>query len=455
MGLVLRYVTPTKAGTWHYRRRVRKALIPAVGKRELKRYLGTSKREALAAYPKVHAEFEKLLADAARPAPLPAAPSPLADYRTARAMLQEAEEALLRRGDDAGELRDTYAESALAAYPMDPQTREPVGMPEAERLYVNALRAGGEVKRPPPTLEDARDLYLKDRIEGRAGERTNRNRVALVMGIVHAALGKGKLLASLERPDARDVKDYMLADRGMTPATARRYVNVIRAIVTYGIREFGLRDAANPFDRLEMRIETLAKDERKPFTEKQIAAVRKRMTTSASEDLQRIFALLEGTGCRLAEVTGLLVADVVDGADVEIPYLTLLVHEHRRLKTAGSVRWVPLIGDALKAAREAVKAAGDSPFLFAAYARSRGADAASKALMKHVRTVVDDPKVVIHSLRHTMKDRLTAAGADEADGDKLLGHARAGQGRRYGGDAKRLVAAHRALKAALEAVRKA
>lgn len=450
MGLVLRYVTETTAGTWHYRRRVPKALAKAVGRRELKRLLGTSKREALAAYPKVHAEFEKLLADAARPAPLTASPSPLADYHMARTMLQEAEEALLRRGDDTGELRDTYADSVVAAYPMDPQTRDPVGMPEAERLYVNALRAGGEVKRPPPTLEDARDLYLKDRIEGRAGERTNRNRVALVMGIVHAAVGKGKLLASLERPDARDVKDYMLKERGMTPATARRYINVIRAIVTYGIREFGLRDAANPFDRLEIRVETVAKDERKPFTEKQITAVRKRMATSASGDLQRIFALLEGTGCRLAEVTGLLVADVADGADVEIPYLNLVVHEHRRLKTAGSVRRVPLVGGALKAGREAVKAAGDSLFLFPAYARSRGADAASKALMKHVRVVVDDPKVVIHSLRHTMKDRLIAAGVNGADGDLLLGHSRGGQEERYGGPDARLVAAHRALTAALK-----
>jgi hypothetical protein len=115
MGLVLRYVTVTAAGTWHYRRRVPKALVPAVGRRELKRLLGANKREALAAYPKVHAEFERVLAEALRPTPRLATltPAPLATYQAARAMLQDAAEALLRHGDDTGALRDTYADSAL------------------------------------------------------------------------------------------------------------------------------------------------------------------------------------------------------------------------------------------------------------------------------------------------------------------------------------------------------
>lgn len=447
MGLVLKYVKETAAGTWHYRRKVvPKALIPIIGRRELKRFLGATEREALRVYPAVHAEFEKVLAAAARPVGTHGGVEAVDAYDKARALLQDALAAMGKHGAG-GTLRDLYADSAVAAYPLN-AVGEPVGMPEAERLYVNALRAGGDVKRPAPSVEDARDLYLKDKIAGSGNEGGKRNRVALVVGLVQKVVGKGKLLAALERPDARAVKDHMLAELGMKPATARRYVNDIRAMITHGITEFGLRGVDNPFVGLEIKVDTVAKDERKPFTEAQIRAVRARLDRSASDDLQRTFRLLEGTGCRLAEITGLMVADVV-GLDGERPYIDLVVHPHRGLKTKGSVRRVPLMGDALVAAREAVVASKGSEFLFPAYARSRGADAASQALMKHVRATIGDPKVVIHSLRHTMKDRLIAAGVSGDDGSLLLGHSKGDMGDRYGGPEGRLTAASRALKAAM------
>jgi integrase len=207
----------------------------------------------------------------------------------------------------------------------------------------------------------------------------------------------------------------MLKERGMNPATARRYLNVIRAIVTHGIREFGLRGATNPFDRLEVKIDAVAKDERKPFTAAQLKATSDRVANFANADLQRIWRILKGTGARLAEVTGLLVSDVsVDGKH---PFLDLVFHPHRRLKNKGSIRRVPLIGDALSATREALSAVGNSPFLFKTYSKgSKGANAASNALMKHVRKITDDRKVVVHSLRHNIEDGFTLASVNEYDG---------------------------------------
>ncbi len=74
--------------------------------------------------------------------------------------------------------------------------------------------------------------------------------------------------------------------------------------------------------------------------------------------------MLEGTGCRLAEIAGLLVADVKH--DHENPHVDLVFHPHRLLKNKGSTRKVPLVGDALPAVREAVDSVGGS-FLFAQY----------------------------------------------------------------------------------------
>lgn len=60
MGLSLKYVVLTNAGTWHYRRRVPKAARTTFPQSEFKRLLGDTRREALRNWPHVHAEFERL-----------------------------------------------------------------------------------------------------------------------------------------------------------------------------------------------------------------------------------------------------------------------------------------------------------------------------------------------------------------------------------------------------------
>lgn len=59
MGLVLKHVEQTRSGSWQYRRRVPKDVSEVITKREFKRKLGDSQREALAAYPQYHAQVER------------------------------------------------------------------------------------------------------------------------------------------------------------------------------------------------------------------------------------------------------------------------------------------------------------------------------------------------------------------------------------------------------------
>lgn len=179
------------------------------------------------------------------------------------------------------------------------------------------------------------------------------------------------------------------------------------------------------------------------------------MLSLASPELAIVWRILEATGARIAEVTGLRVEDM-DVAS-EFPHIRIEANAVRSLKTDASRRVVPLVGDALKAAQEALEMhregtlSGHMPF--PAYGRKRDSDAASAALMKHIRNVTQEPKHVVHSLRHNMKDRLVLAEVSALDQNLILGHAVEGVGNAvYGGEARKLRQTTRALRRAMGVV---
>ncbi|MGX8011052.1 site-specific integrase [Mesorhizobium sp. M7A.F.Ca.MR.245.00.0.0] len=429
MQIDLPYVQqPSGKKHYRYRRKVPAFLRQALGKTEIILPLGRTPAEVLRHYDKVHKQAEAELKGAMKGQPKqPGQKTELERYQWATRHVAE--------WNALGPMSDEAAD-ALADH------LEETGQGDLYRALVVPDR------KPEPTLADAVKLYLKDKVEGTPDETKKRQRVERVKGHVEKALSRGDpQIRSLTRTDAREVRDHMLADGDMSPATVHRYLNDLRAIITHAIKELDLRGAVNPFNGLEVKRETLAKEDRKPFTEGQLKAARARVLGHASEDLQRIWRMLEQTGCRLAEVTGLMVEDVhLDG---ESTYLDLRFHPHRRLKNAGSVRRVPLVEDALKAAQEAHEAAGDRTLLFPTYAREGGATAASQVLMKHVRKVVSDPKVTVHSLRHTLKDRLVRADVPEAVQNMILGHSSGAVSEAYGGPEARLEVATKALRKAL------
>ncbi|TPL45434.1 site-specific integrase [Mesorhizobium sp. B2-4-6] len=428
MDINLPYVhQPSGKAHYRYRRKVPPFLRPVLGKAWIILPLGRTPAEVLRHYGKAHTQAEAELKAATKGHPVKAQPkTDLERYQWATRQVAE-------WGPMTANTADALADHL-----------EETGQGDLYRALVVPDR------KPEPTLADAVKLYLKDKVEGTADETKKRQRVERVQGHVEKALNRGDpQIRSLTRTDAREVRDHMLADGDMSPATVHRYLNDLRAIITHAIKEVDdLRGATNPFNGLEVKKATLAKEDRKPFSESQLKAARVRVLGHASADLQRIWRMLEPTGCRLAEVTGLMVEDVhVDGT---YPYLDLRFHPHRRLKNAGSVRRVPLVRDALKAAQEAREAAGDRALLFPTYAREGGATAASQVLMKHVRKVVTDPKVTVHSLRHTLKDKLVRAGVPEAVQNMILGHSSGAVSEAYGGPEARLEVATRALRKALQ-----
>lgn len=166
-------------------------------------------------------------------------------------------------------------------------------------------------------------------------------------------------------------------------------------------------------------------------------------------DLRMIWGLLEGTGCRLAEIIGLRIEDVCD-VEGHIPHIIIRPNPVRRLKNLSSRRSVPIIGDALRAAVEALSEVDSGEYLFPRYARPRGADAASAVLMKHLRGFTQDRRHSIHSLRHNMKDKLRLVDIEKTVQDLILGHAAPSVGEQYGGAEGRLEVAYRAVKKVAE-----
>lgn len=458
MGLVLKYVQEPNASrdTYRYRRRVTKSLRPFIGKGELIETLGKTYGEALKAYPAIHAGFERELTLAKKAAKAKAGSSPasLTDRERYDLLIERLKELGIddpfAKAADEGEAdqRELMADAIAAKYPEDPETGHPIITSPADAFLVRALMTKAPAK-PTPTFEDAVKLYRKERIKGSDLEvKKNGQRVDRVVKRLKAALGGFPAINALSREDARKVRDQMLSD-GISPASAKRELNIVKAIINHAIKEYELA-CNNPFGKLDIPglDEEDESQKRDPFPDDLLDKTRSLVISQCNDELRLIWRLLEGTGARLAEVTGLRVEDVtVDGPT---PHMRVTWHEGRRVKTKASKRYVPLVGDALAAAKQALAGTEGRAMLFARYGTANGPTNASQTLMRRVREAVgDNPRLAVHSLRHNMKDRLLLASVPELDQNLILGHSLGGVGNRvYGGEAAKLKATTAAMKRA-------
>lgn len=273
-----------------------------------------------------------------------------------------------------------------------------------------------------PTLKDARDFYVKERITGDDFSRNkNTQRVDRMVRYIEEALKDVPALPDWTPLDAYKVRDYLLVKKQMKPATVRRELNTAKGIFSLYKKRLR-RDLDNPFSGIELPASmSNDKESRDPLTTEQIVSIRNLVVENNNTELALIWRLLERTGCRLAEVTGLRREDVVVTGD--LPHLRIVSHSTRRIKTNSSIRDVPLVGDSLAAAKEALKQGGDIEAVFARYSNGgRGANAASALLMRRVRQVTENPKVSVHSLRHSFADQCDLKGVSPVDKSALLGH---------------------------------
>ena len=274
-----------------------------------------------------------------------------------------------------------------------------------------------------PLLSEGLDTYLKLKGAGRPQtfEAGARRSIGYLLEVTD-----DKPLDAYDRKDANALREY-LKERGLAQDSISRNFTNVRAIVNFALREFGLQ-ASTAFSGVFLGEATAPKKRYVPSPDE----LRKlqNLCKSHDDELRWILGLISDTGLRLSEAIGLNKDDIV--LDHEIPHLIVRPHPWRRLKTQSSEREVPLVGVSLWSAQRAI-ASTDNKFVFPRYANAKSvmSNSASASLNKWLKQKINQ-ELVIHSLRHAMRDRLRSVECPTDLIDFIGGWSRQSIGERYG-----------------------
>ena len=410
MAKLPRYVFQRANGSFRYKRNVPKELRVIFGKDTLYRQLGNTLSEAMKEYPYVHAKIEALF-----------------DLERKKTDRERALEVIRENlGEEAAEL--VLARAVPEYSPLDYDLNElayslagKVSQGVLEQVYQ------GELKDPPITLETVLSDYLDFKADGEERDKDLHGRVERLRKEMTRLYGKTKMevvpVADITRQDATALRDVLLEQ--MAPNSVLRTLGTLKAGMNHSIIERGL-NIPNVFAQLRIKGAGASRTDRLPISEDQLKSFQ--AVVSHLPVASSLVMLLTDTGARLGEVVGLEVQDV----DPQAGALHIRPNSIRGLKTKTSVRTVPMSERVRECLSGQISGQPSRAPIFERYARPRGSDAASAMLMKHLRGVVDDPKVTIHSLRHRMKDCLRNTGCPEAISRELLGHAQPGVAANYG-----------------------
>lgn len=205
--------------------------------------------------------------------------------------------------------------------------------------------------------------------------------------------------------DAASFRDSLFR-RGLSSSSVRRAFASIRSVVNLSIKEYGL-ECSNAFAQtfIPQRDDT---KKRNPLSVEDIHLIQMKCRL-LDDDMRWLIALLSDSGMRLAEAAGLLRSDIM--IDRDIPHIHLVPHPWRQLKTDNSKRKIPLVGQSLWACQRILEN-NDSPYAFPRYVNGKrcNANSASAALNKWMKPYVPEG-CVVHSFRHSFRDRLRALEA--------------------------------------------
>jgi len=210
--------------------------------------------------------------------------------------------------------------------------------------------------------------------------------------------------------------------------TVKRVFASVRAIINLAISEEGF-DCSNAFAKTYFPDDDNAQS-RQPISMEDLKKVQS-LCKDIDDEMRWLVALISDTGMRLGEAAGLLKEDIK--LDDRIPHIDLKPHPWRTLKTKGSQRLIPLTKEALWASQRLLEANNDSIFAFPRYCdeRSCKANSASGGLNKWLHQYVPD-NCVIHSFRHSLRDRLRAVECPSDIVDAIGGWKTSGVGHGYG-----------------------
>ena len=289
---------------------------------------------------------------------------------------------------------------------------------------IQVVRASDDADDAALCLSQACELYLllkgvgKDKVFIRTAQRNT--------GYVTKLLGD-RPISSYSSNEAARFRDWCI-EQGMGIKTVKRVFASVRAIINLAISEEGF-DCSNAFAKTYFPDDDNAQI-RQPISMEDIRKVQS-LCRDNDDEMRWLIALISDTGMRLGEAAGLLKEDIK--VNEPIPHIDLKPHTWRTLKTKGSQRLMPLTKEALWASKRLLEAKNDSIFAFPRYCSETGckANSASGGLNKWLHQHVPE-NCVIHSFRHSLRDRLRAVECPSDIVDAIGGWKTNGVGHGYG-----------------------
>ena len=274
-----------------------------------------------------------------------------------------------------------------------------------------------------PKLTTGLEVYLRLKGIGRPDtfEAGARRSIGYLLEV-----SEDKAVDIYERKDANALREY-LKGRGLAKESIARNMSNVRAVINFVLREHGL-STNSAFSGVYLG-ETEAPKKRYVPTIPELKTLQQLCRTQ-DDELRWIIGIILNTGMRLSEAVGLSKDDLCLGSDV--PHLRVRPQPWRRLKTLSSERSIPLVGVSLWAAKRASEAS-ESHFVFSKYCNENNAssNSASAALNKWLKNNISD-RLVVHSLRHSFRDRLRHAECPTDLIDQLGGWSDNKVGTKYG-----------------------
>ena len=272
-------------------------------------------------------------------------------------------------------------------------------------------------------ISDAFELYLRLKAHQKPNSfkiYTDRNKRYLL-----ECLGDEQV-EDLSPLDGAKFRDHLLS-KALSSSSIRRIFSTIKSVINLSISEQGLL-IENPFSKVFIPEDGMGK-KRKPIPAGVISTIQA-ACQRLDDDQRWLIALISDTGMRLSEACGLLIEDIK--LDTNIPYVNIKPHKWRRLKTVGSERKVPLVGTSLWAAKRLHdRERNGCAFPRYCSAEKVKANSASGALNKWLSNHAP-VGCVIHSFRHSFRDRLRAVECHSDLIDELGGWKSGGVGNTYG-----------------------
>ena len=297
---------------------------------------------------------------------------------------------------------------------------------KSARVKMEAEGLLGGAPRPSPRLSEAFDIYCekiavtellaKSPNQTRLWMKTKQRPIGYFIDVVG-----DKPITDITRDDALKFYNWwgerLKPKKGKKPLqanTANRDLGNLRKLVREYFKYIGEESRQNPFRNLSFK-ETV-KAEVPPFENEWVRS--KILVPGALDGIKDqarliVYALIE-TGCRPSELANLREEDIF--LDTEAPYISIRPRRGREIKTASSIREIPLVGVSLEAMKRAPKG-------FPHY-RDRN-DLLSQSLMSTFRKrgLLPSDKHVIYSFRHSFEKRMLEAGLDYGLRCLLMGHA--------------------------------